>query len=853
MLSKADLFARLAAGFTAVTPNRRLAQALQREFDDHQDAQGRRVWEAPDILPFGAFVSRLHEEAFYAGRAVKPLLAPAQEEQLWRRLLAANDLLVLDAAAARCREAWGLAHAWRIRPQGGNDDARAFQEWAAQYARHTAGDVDAARLPDALLESGFEAPKGLVACAFDILPPQTREFLDACRAKGIPVEEWRPESMPARAARTAFRTEREELEAAAAWARARLEANPAARIGVVVPDLEERRPEVIRVFSRVMQPGFNLPAAAQEAMPFNVSIGIPLARYPVIALAFSILELSQKEIPFGQASRLARSPFIRGAQKELEARAQLDARLRRKLRASVSLPKLIANADRAPLLRVLLEKVFLLKSEDPHVPSEWARHASALLEAMGFPGERTLDSAEFQALAKWHEALSEFSRLDRVCDAMPPRECLALLRRLCEDTLFQPESPPGTPVQVLGILESAGAGFDHLWVSGLTDEAWPLKARPNPFLPVAAQKAAGIPEASAEGSLALDRRITEGWLGAAGEVVFSYFKKEEDRELAPSPLILGVPEKTMDVAGLPSFKDLVFSKRKLETLQDSVGPTVTATTIGGGTRVLSDQSACPFRAFARWRLEAEPLEAPADGLDAAKRGSLVHALMKNLWGLIKDSASIAKAEPFIQQAADAAVKELELEGRFAELERKRLARIAREWLELEGTRPGFQVLHIEKEQILEIAGLQFKGRIDRMDKLDAGGHALIDYKTNRNPTPNQWKPPRPDDPQLPLYAVAAQEDIAAVAFARVRPGEMRFMGFSREDGQLPEVKKAKAWKPLLQSWRDEAEALGGAFARGAARVDPKRDLTTCRYCAMKTLCRVYEKINVLAETEEGEE
>jgi RecB family exonuclease len=149
--------------------------------------------------------------------------------------------------------------------------------------------------------------------------------------------------------------------------------------------------------------------------------------------------------------------------------------------------------------------------------------------------------------------------------------------------------------------------------------------------------------------------------------------------------------------------------------------------------------------------------------------------------------------------------------------------------------------------------MEFSGRIDRLDRLAAGGHALIDYKTNRNPSPNNWKPPRPDDPQLPLYAVAAKEDIAAVVFAKVRPGELRFMGFSQAKNAIPKVNQAEDWPALLRGWREEAEALGGAFAAGGARVDPKRELTTCRYCAMHALCRVYEKVNVLAETEEGEE
>ena len=71
MLSKADLFARLsaeghAAGITVVTPNKRLSQALMAEFDAYQIDKGKSVWEAPDILPFGAFVERLWEDALYS-------------------------------------------------------------------------------------------------------------------------------------------------------------------------------------------------------------------------------------------------------------------------------------------------------------------------------------------------------------------------------------------------------------------------------------------------------------------------------------------------------------------------------------------------------------------------------------------------------------------------------------------------------------------------------------------------------------------------------------------------------------------------------------------------------------------
>ena len=84
--SKAEVFARLAeglkAGVTVVTPNRRLAQELSREFDADRMASGLRSWEAADILPFGSFVERLWENALYSGPAaeIPLLLSPAQEQ-----------------------------------------------------------------------------------------------------------------------------------------------------------------------------------------------------------------------------------------------------------------------------------------------------------------------------------------------------------------------------------------------------------------------------------------------------------------------------------------------------------------------------------------------------------------------------------------------------------------------------------------------------------------------------------------------------------------------------------------------------------------------------------------------------
>jgi ATP-dependent helicase/nuclease subunit B len=114
-----ELFARLAEGGSAnivvVTPNRRLAQELAREFDESQAAGGLTMWETADILPFSAFVERLHEDALYSGFAARLplLLTDAQEQEIWLAAIRASEwggaLLAVSQTAADCRRAWELA------------------------------------------------------------------------------------------------------------------------------------------------------------------------------------------------------------------------------------------------------------------------------------------------------------------------------------------------------------------------------------------------------------------------------------------------------------------------------------------------------------------------------------------------------------------------------------------------------------------------------------------------------------------------------------------------------------------------------------------------------------------------
>jgi ATP-dependent helicase/nuclease subunit B len=918
-LEPSALFARLAEGraaaTTVLTPNARLARALEAEVDRRQLAAGRLSWEAPDILTFGDFVRRCHEDALYgdAGAGLPALLSTAESQILWEDALQAlgwqERVLSVPATAALAREAWDLAHAWRIEGAIGaaqgvpdapalsaeSEDVQAFAAWCAHYRRRTRREnlVDAARLP-ALVAAGFasgaaRAPAAIVIHAFDLLTPQQQDFLAACERAGARLERSAAPRVRSDVRRALLDSPRAELEHAARWARDRLEraaGSAPPRIAVVVPQLAERRAEVARVFARLLEPAG--PAAGGPR--FNISLGMPLAGYPLVDAALDVLELCAAPLAFGRVSRLLRSPFVAGGEAERGARARLDAALRRIAPATLSLHRLRALAPEAAARRgapcpgwlALLDRLAAACRDDGRASApEWARRFTTLLDAAGFPGDRALDSTEFQALAKWRETLAAFGALGSVSPAWTANDARARLRRLCLDATFQPASGEA-PVQVLGILESAGLAFDHLWVSGLTEEAWPLAARPHPFIAPALQRRAGIPQASAERSLEIDAALTDAWRCAAPEVVFTSARADGDRELLPSPLVAGIAETGVEALSIPRYstrRGALFAAGRAPgaagVRADTLAPALGAASSFGGTAVLADQAACPFRAFAHFRLDARALETPEPGLDPPERGELLHAMMARLWGTLGDQAALKAADDarlaaVIEEAAAHAVAQLRakrpgrLEGRFAQLERERLARLAREWLELEKKRAPFEVLKREEAMVLGAGNLRLSGRVDRMDRLlDGGGLAVIDYKSGRASV-SDWLGPRPDDAQLPLYALAVDEDeLRAVAFARLKVGEMGFAGLARDKAALPDVptvekhrgaKAVGSWTQLLARWREEVDALGENFASGDARIDPKHALDTCRRCDLRTLCRVHERFGALAERDgAGEE
>lgn len=888
---------------TLITVNRRLSRVLHGEYERARLAAGATVWESPDILPYSSWLQRSWNDCVAGAEDALPALLSAEQDlSLWEqaiseRPLTDNEPALLQSgeAARNAQAAWTLLRGWQLQYDDdlglASDEVRTFRGWARRYESlcRQGHWVDLASVADRLLD-GFAGARAagarrVLLAGFDALTPQQQTLFAALEARGVRVENWQPPRHHVNALRFAFATQDDELEAAARWARQRLEDDLCARVGVVVPGLAVVRHRVAAIFADVFAPGAGRPGAAQPAQAFNISLGRPLAEVPVVGDALLALGAMDGRLSLSDAGRWLLSPYLGGG--DLNARARLDAELRRIGEPRYTLMRLRELAARvagAPLpsdtdasraevgsFAALLERLQSRGvSRSPHqAVSEWAAQFSSWLVHAGWPGERGLSSDEYQAVQAFHELLGTLAALAPVLPSVDFADALSQLQRLAARQLFQPRSG-AAPVQILGVLEAAGVDYSHLWIAGLHHQAWPEPPRPNPFLPIRLQRERGMPRAGSEQQLGWARAWTARMLASAEEVIVSHPRQQGDEPLRPSALIADLPLgdwNAVTSSRILGDADLVHAGAPAaELLDDRVAPAVDASRpVRGGVSVFKDQAACPFRAFAVHRLGARDVAAPDSSLDPRVRGNLAHRLLELLWqALGGQSRMLAMSRDERQNLIRSTAKRVladearrrphTLRGRLLALEQKRLESLADAWLDIEAGRVPFEV-EAEHSETCHVAGLPVTLRPDRIDRLGDGQLFLVDYKTGPC-NPKDWFGERPDEPQLPVYALAMDDigdgRVAALAFAMLRPGELGYRGLAQVEALAPGVnsvgasklrgvREAADWEAHKLLWRQRLSELARAYLQGDARVDPKIPGDTCRYCGLQVLCRIHEQ------------
>lgn len=824
---------------------------------------------------------RLRDRA--SGHIGLSALSEEQERLVWEEAVRESsgslDHLLLPREIAReAQRAWDLVAEYRVDRDdllriGGTEtrqlSAIASQVeqrlrekgWCGQSQRQAmlAGDPSVAAV----------APGGVILGGFDQLTPAQDALTAALRAGGVTITRLPTRGRESRNRVISCADPQSELSHAAMAARTWLEGCPGSTIGIVVPDLQRYRSEVEETFDDVLQPGRILPGGAEATRPWSMSLGRSLSQWPVVESALRLLSLLFRDFIFTDLGLLLRSPFL-GGMGELTSRGLLDGWLREQGLYRTDLAGLMRLLEDSPCRRRpgipdLTERLRRLRQlchglPRKASPDRWAIIFNEALRILGWPGDRTLDSSEFQCVDKWYHTLSVLASTSRVTDSLGGAECLDRLGRLAGDTTFQPESGD-PPVQVLGLLETYGLSFDATWITGMHHLAWPRPVHPNALIPATLQRALRMPRSCPEVELEFARNRMAALSGSAAQVVFSWPVQIEDEPLRPSPLLNG-----MDNAGETATEWRSLARRQLGTasidrLEDyRIRPLGHGARASGGSAIVRRQSACPFQAQAKSRLDARSLEQPGPGVSPVDSGSIAHLTLQWLW---EDWQGSEIPVGMDQEARVAAIESvagracrhvLSGTGDFAntavDLETQRVTARILALLDQDLARAPFVIEALERRSTREVEGVEFALRIDRIDRLPDGTLLLIDYKTGEIRL-SDWHGDRPREPQLPFYAVAVKPGtIGGIAFGCLRVGEEGYSGYAAVDvpgtgiHAVANLKKppeeAISWQDLVSKWEYRLRVLIREFASGEARVDPRSVAQDCRYCDLSPLCRRHE-------------
>ncbi len=288
----------------------------------------------------------------------------------------------------------------------------------------------------------------------------------------------------------------------------------------------------------------------------------------------------------------------------------------------------------------------------------------------------------------------------------------------------------------------------------------------------------------------------------------------------------------------------------LEPLDDVQGtPVDTRHPVAGGVTPLTLQAECGFHAYAQVRLAAEELEQPAPGLDARERGMLLHKALELVWIKLKDHFHLKQSEGLRRPRSRIRSKPRSHPCSAAMCrpscgwpwsEKFRLEKLIESLLQTEQARPSFDVVALEARREVSIAGGRFDIRIDRIDSIEGGGFAILDYKSGEPRAP-RWRGTEIRDPQLLSYLLAeAGRNVQALANVSLANNQARFSGKSSRSGLLPGVKGLPGMDPKKVPAEEIDSAWHGELERWLLGPRNRHWTTSAAvrpYSRRRTICR----------------
>lgn len=668
-----------------------------------------------------------------------------------------------------------------------------------------------------------------------------------------------------------------EVQACADWAADKLRANPAETISIVCA-AKEAYESAIRLALRDALDNRCLVNFEQDRKFITDSKTQPLNQTAMVKDALLLLSLNNDEQQADDLCRLLRSPYLIDAEDEREERLHMEQFMRRHFSKRVSWQLFGEVLNRAEqdyscpsLARVLLQMRTSLRSAPKQQSSaEWSRLFSELLNTAGWPGDR-LSNREHTLLQQWQLALEQFSDASALLGKLSAARAVEKLRSFCQQAGTQ-QATTAAAIQFYSPTEAAGLSFDHLWLLGFTDQNWPASTSPTPFLPYELQKEFDLPGSHSEIQYQAARSMLIVLANSTRQsIVASHALSDGDQEFRASSLTLQLSdeESASKADAIPIGLNRYFSASTglpgLEAVSDpELPPLDEAEPVTGGHGIISDQSACPFRAFANHRLKIKQLDDFQSGLNARDRGSAIHEALEYLYGKVSDLASLQamneqQRQSLCEGSAQVAVDFLYrkhrdvMTVRYREIEKQRIGELLMGFLERELERGEFTVTANEASIKWQHRALQVNLRIDRIDQLADGSLAIIDYKTGKKTaSPASWLLERSEDMQLPVYAVATggnfTEPVSTLALAHINVAGTDYTGlaessnFHRSVAPVEQLQKNElSWAELNEFFTANVDRLADDFVNGVTLVDPVNDRSTCTFCGLESLCRIDEK------------
>ncbi len=877
-----------------VTPTRRLSRELIARYDQHQISRQLTAWQSADVLPWDAWIDRCWDIS--KARIGKTPLTLTEQQLLavWRDIVAADiaqneadsePLWHTRSSALAGIQALKLLREWELDiaeiADSPHRDHRCFGRWFNQFDQlcQSRNWIDRYQIAT-LLNASMIDISSVALVGFDRLLPQQARWIQALSEDGVRVFESNVSAdFTASMQVIEFETENDHWLGAADWARQRLKQNPDAKLAIVSANPGKSRELIEYCLKQILCPEQILQPTQSSPLPFHLSLGKPLSLYPPVRDALILLKsVCRFRLDPETFCRFVRSDYMAGAKSERIPRAELEIWIRKNLpqesdfrflrKALDTRAEQYADDACALLRRVLFSSEARLEETPSNdLYANWALLFDEILELLGWPGQGSIDTVEFQAIDAFRQQLRRLGELDLAQSKVKVSVALGALQQLLDQQIFQIEGNEA-PIQVMGVLETSGLYFDHIWFGSLTASEWPSATRPNPFIPIHLQRNAGIEYSSVENNLKYTRLQQQRLSESCHSLTLGVHKMDGDVSVEPSPLLL---EKSIALIKNPVVPDSIAKlyhdhRPELERWPDNVGDSVKdVSIIRGGTSLVQMQSACPRGAYAAYRLRAREIEDNEPGLDAAERGSLVHRALELAWNHIQSSSHLrqmpqAEFQEIISRSVSSASARFRSrsscgDGYFVRLHGWLTATLE-EWFALEAQRSAeFTVLAVEEKTHLQLGELPLNFKIDRIDRLASGELVLIDYKTGSQNSIYDWADERVSAPQLPLYSLSQIQlghDIQAIAFAEVKLGACAFIGMSEQEGfGLPEAKSIRvksfdktkpfldsfeSWDQCLTHWRYALENLAEEFMFGDARVAPGNG-GICDHCPSPAICR----------------